>query len=228
MRKVVGIGLAVGLLFFAAVPVHSQTQQLLQGTLIRLVLLNGLSSSVAREGDPFAAAVAEPVLLGDQLILPAGTRVRGEVGAIIRPKRFSIFRGQAAMNLYIRSIEFDHREVPAPMSILAIAEASASGPGKVRKDLRTEEGAVVQARRDIKGDLKVVGLGGAGGTVAGAVFSHIVRGLTIGLIGSTAYAVARKGKEVELPAHTALVVRLDNSVSVPTPASGSPRVSGQP
>jgi len=222
MKRVLLAAFVFLLLLTTAIPVQSQTvQQVLQGTQVKLVLLTGLSTTVAREGDPFYAEVAEAVYLGNQLLLPAGTKVKGEVGTILRPKRFAMFRGQAAMNLYIRHVEIDYREIPAPMSILAIYETSpvASEKARERKDLRTEEGAVVQARRDIKGDVRTVALGTGGGTVVGAVFSHLMRGLVIGLVGSSAYVVTKKGKEVELPAQTGLLVRLDNSITVPTPVA---------
>ena len=216
MKGVVSLGVAVCLVFAAALPVQSQSNQLLQGTQIRLVLLNGLSTSVARDGDPFTAVVAEPVYYGGQLILPAGARVNGQVGSVVKPKRFAVFRGQAAMNLTFRSIEVDHREIPAQMSILAIQDASTQASGKKRKDVKVEEGQVVQAKLDVKGDVATVGLGTGGGTVVGAVFGHVVRGLAIGLIGGTTYIMARKGKDVELPAQTALLVRLDTNVTLPT------------
>ena len=212
--------LFVSALFLSvAAPVQSQTvQQVLQGTQLKLVLLTGLSSSVAKEGDPFYAELAEPVYLGNQLILPAGTRVKGEVGPIQRPKRFAMVRGQASMNLYLRYFEIDYREIPAPMSILGIYETVTDVSSKnSRKDLKTVEGAVVQSKRDVKGAAKTVALGTGGGTVVGAVFSHVMRGLVIGLVGSSAYVVTKKGKEVELPAQTGLLVRMDTTVSVPTP-----------
>ncbi len=227
MKGVVSLGLAVCLVFAAALPAPAQSNQLLQGTQIRLVLLNGLSTSVARDGDPFAAVVAEPVYIGGQLILPAGARVNGLVGSVIKPRRFSMFRGQAAMNLTFRSIEMEHREIPVQMSILSIQEASTQASGRKRKDLKVEEGQVVEARPDIKGDVTAVGLGTAGGTVVGAVFSHVVRGLTLGLVGSSVYIMAKKGKAVELPAQTALLVRLDNNVTLPTAtARNGPYISG--
>jgi hypothetical protein len=223
MKAVLSFGVALCLLLAPVAPLEAQSQaqtnQLLQGTQVHLVLLNGLSTSVAKEGDPFTASVAEPVYLGSQLILPAGSRVTGQVGAIIRPKHFSVFRGQAAMNLTFKSIEIDHREIPAQMSILAIMDPGATAGGKNRKDVKVEEGQYVEAKQDIKKDIMLVGLGTGGGTVVGAVFSHVVRGLTFGLIGTTAYVMSRKGKEVELPAQTALLVRLDSSVSVPTIAA---------
>jgi hypothetical protein len=216
MKGVVSIGVAVCLIFSAALPVQAQSNQLLQGTQVRLVLLNGLSTSVARDGDPFTAVVAEPVYYGGQLILPAGARVTGQVGSVVRPRHFAVFRGQAAMNLTFRSIQVDRREIPVQMSILAIQDASTQSSGKKRKDIKVEEGQVVEAKPDIKGEIATVGLGTAGGTVVGAIFSHVVRGLAIGLIGGTTYVMAKKGKEVELPAQTALLVRLDSNVTLPT------------
>jgi hypothetical protein len=231
MKGVVAFGVALCLLLAPVVPLRAQYQtqsgQLLQGTQVHLVLLNGLSTSIAREGDPFTASVAEPVYFGSQLILPAGSRVTGQVGAIIRPKRFSIFRGQAAMNLTFKSIEVDHREIPAQMSILAILD-NTNHAGKQRKDVKVDEGQYVEAKQDIKKEVVTLGLGTAGGSVVGAIFSHVMRGFAFGMIGSTAYILAKKGKEVELPAQTALLVRMDSTITLPvvtasnaTDASGS-------
>ncbi len=215
MKVVLSLGVVFCLLLSVAVPVPAQTHQVMQGTQIRLVLLNGLSTSVARDGDPFTAVVAEPVYLGGQLILPAGAKVNGTVGSIVRPRRFAMIRGQAAMNLTFHSLQIDRHETPIQMSILAILDPSANNNGKRRKDVKVEEGAVIHERRDFKGAVTTVALGTAGGSVVGTVFSHVVRGLTIGLIGGTAYVMAKKGKEVELPAQTVLVVRLDSTISVP-------------
>jgi hypothetical protein len=226
MKGVVSLGVAVCLIFAAALPVQAEPNQLLQGTQIRLVLLNGLSTSVARHGDPFTAVVAEPVYYGGQLILPAGTQVHGLVGSVARSRRLSLFRSQAAMNITFRSIEVERREIPVQMSILAIQDGSTQSSGKKRKDIKIDEGQVVQARPDVKGAIAMTGMGTAGGTVVGAVFGHVMRGLGIGLIGSTAYVMAKKGKEVELPAQTALLVRMDSNVTLPaTSALVSPYTS---
>lgn len=227
MRKIVSLLVVAALALGFTPAIQSQSnQQLLQGTQVRLVLLHGISSSVARDGDPFMAVVAEPVYLGGQLLLPAGTRINGVVATVEKSKHFSMFRGGAGMSLVFRSIEVDGREIPAQMSILSIHETSQEN-GKKRKDLRVEEGAVIEARRDIKGDVATVGLTGGGGTILGTVFGKLVRGLTIGLIGGTAYIVAKKGKEVELPAQTGLLVRMDNTVTLPSfSATGEPYRSG--
>ena len=83
----------------AVVPVAGQSAELVQGTQVELRLLTGLSTAVARSGDPFIAEVVQPVYLGTQLVLPAGARVHGTVGGVIHTRRLSMFRGEAAMNL---------------------------------------------------------------------------------------------------------------------------------
>jgi len=227
MKRILALGVAVSLFLLAAPQVQSQNNQLLQGTQLRLVLLNGLTTSVAREGDPFIATVTEPVYIGGQLLLPAGARVNGEVSQITRAKRFGILRGQAAMYLKFKSIEIDRREFPVPMSIISIHETSVNG--RVRKDVRTVEGVIVESKRDVKGTLVNVAIGGGGGTAVGTIFSHAMRGLAIGLIGSTSYVMIKKGKEVELPAQTGILVRLDATITLPaTGPSVSPYSGSQP
>ena len=229
MRRVCLFGAVAALTLVLAAPVFSQNSPvLLQGSQVKLKLLTGLSTTVTKEGDPFIASVVEPVYLGDELILPAGTRVIGEVGVVERPKRLSWFRGRASMALYIRALEMDGREIPAPMSIIALYDASADS-GKARKDLSTVEGVLVERKHSIGGDLKVIGLGTGGGTAVGAVFSHAMRGLWFGLAGSTAYVMIRKGKDAELPAQSGMLVRVDGTVTLPAPAAASqPYVSGHP
>jgi hypothetical protein len=228
MRKCIALLAVLGLLLAAVPTVQAQAgQQLLQGTQLKLVLLNGLSTSVARDGDPFAAVVAEPVYLGGQLLLPAGARVNGEIRTVTKPKRFGLVRGQANMLLIFKSIEIDRREIPAPMSIITIYEAGQT-TGKKRGDVKTEEGALVAAKRDVKGTVTTLALGTGGGSAVGAVFSHAMRGLWIGLAGSAAYVIIKKGKDVELPAQTGFLVRMDSTITLPSAAGSAPYTGGMP
>ncbi len=185
------------------------------GTQVRLTLLNGLSTGVARDGDPFTAIVSEPVFIGSEMVLPAGAIVHGTVSSINRPKMFAMFRGGASMNLVFNSIEVDSRIFPARMSILSIYSGS-TDTEKRRNDLKTVEGVVVEENHDVKSDVVDVAIGTGGGMTVGAIFSHVVRGTVIGLVGSSAYIVAKKGKEVALPAQTGILVRMDSTVSLPS------------
>jgi hypothetical protein len=200
----------------SAIPARAQSHELLQGTQVHLRLLTGLTTAVAKSGDPFVAEVSEPVYIGTQMILPAGARVNGTVGGVIHTQHFSIFKGQAAMNLSFKDLVIDSRIFPAKMSILELnSPQSGDREGKTRKDVKVEEGQVVQAKHDIKGDVIGGAIGIGGGTVVGAVFSHVARGFGFGMIGAAAYIVERKGKEVDLPAQTAITVRMENTISLP-------------
>ncbi|MBZ5527213.1 MAG: hypothetical protein LAN71_04835 [Acidobacteriia bacterium] len=209
---------------------RAEPHQVLQGTQVHLSLLNPVGTSGARDGDPFIAVVVEPVFLGPQLLLPAGTRVHGVIGTVGKPRRFSLFRGQAYLNLAFRSIEVDSRLVPVRMSILAIekphGQSAGDSSGKPRRDIRIIEGQVLQARHDVKGDVTAGAIGAGGGTLAGAIFGTAMKGMGLGIAGSAVYIVARKGREVELPAQTGLLVRVDTTVTVPvTVASNDNRLS---
>ena len=216
MRRTVSMA-AVALVLtglLACLPAYGKpTIQIMRGTEIRLVLLNGMSSNVNRDGDPFEAMVAEPVFLGNQLLLPAGTHVRGVISRVYGPKRFNLFRGQAAMVLQFQSIQLGGVSIPCQMSILEI-QKSTQDPRR-RKDLGTEEGSIVQEKPDIKGDIETAALATGGGSLVGAVFSHVARGLLLGMGGGAAYVLIRKGKDVRLPAQTAFRVRLDTTVTFP-------------
>ncbi len=101
------------------------------------------------------------------------------------------------------------------MSIITIEQPRGQAEGKRRKDVKIEEGQVVQEKHDVKGDIVGAAIGTGGGTLVGAVFSHVARGFGFGLAGSAAYVVARKGKDLELPAQTGMLVRMDDTVTVP-------------
>jgi hypothetical protein len=215
MKVLLCVFAAAALIFVAAPASYAEPHQVIQGTQVHLTLLSAIDTSVSREGDPFVAMVAEPVYLGSQLLLPAGTRVNGTIGTVEKARHFSVFRGQAYMNLTFRSIEVDSRLIPVEMSIITIEQAHGQADGKRRKDVKVEEGQVIQEKHDVKGDVLGATIGTGGGTLVGAIFSHVVRGFGFGLAGSAAYIMARKGKEVDLPAQTGMLVRMDNTITVP-------------
>src|SRR5713226_5909411 len=225
MKIALSFLLAAALVGTAAPSSFAEPRQVMQGTQVHLTLLSDISSAVAKDGDPFVAVVAEPVYLGSQLLLPAGTRVNGSIGTVEKARHFSVFRGQAYMNLTFRSIEVDSRLIPVQMSIITIELPHGQADGKRRKDVNIEEGQVVQEKHDIKGDIVGAAIGTGGGTLVGAVFSHAARGFGFGLAGSAAYIVARKGKDLDLPAQTGMLVRMDNTITVPVTSASNASVA---
>jgi hypothetical protein len=215
MKRWMAICAALACSVVASPAVHAQAQsrQVIPGTEVRLSLMNGLSSRIARMGDPFTAVVTEPVFSGANVVLPAGAIVHGRITSVERPRWFSAFRGGASMNLVFDSVEVDSRLFPARMSIITIYSSGADLSR--RKDLTTIEGEVVQEHQSVKGDVMDAAVGTAGGATVGLLFSRVMRGTIFGLAGSGAYIAARKGKDVELPAKTGMIVRMDSTLSLP-------------
>jgi hypothetical protein len=112
------------------------------------------------------------------------------------------------------------------MSIIAIEQPHGQADGKRRKDVKVEEGQVVQQKHDIKGDIVGGAIGTGSGALVGAVFSNVARGFGFGLAGSAAYIMVRKGKELELPAQTGMLIRMDNTITVPVTTAASSGYSG--
>jgi hypothetical protein len=217
MKRFVVLCAVLALAPWVSPAAHAQAvqNQVIPGTQVRLTLMNGLSSSVAHSGDPFTAIVAEPVFAGNTMILPAGAIIHGTITTVERPKFFSMFRGGAAMNLKFDSIEVESRLFPAKMSILSIYEGGPAA-SKQRKDVKTVEGEEVTENHSVKTDVEDVAIGTAGGSTVGLIFSHVLRGTVFGLVGGTAYVMAKKGKDIDLPAQTGMLVRMDSAVALPS------------
>jgi len=221
MKALLSLLLAAVLVCSGAPAALAEPHQVIQGTQVHLTLLNAIGTSMSKDGDPFVAVVAEPVFIGNTLLIPAGTRVNGIVGTVEKARRFSVLRGEAYLNLTFRSIEIDSRLIPVQMSIITLEQPRGQGDTKQRKDVKVEEGAVIEQKHDVKGDVVAATVGTGGGTLIGAVFSQVVRGFGIGLAGSAVYIMARKGKDLELPAQTGMLVRMDNTITVPNVAANS-------
>jgi hypothetical protein len=204
-----------GALLCATAPAYSEPRQVVPGTQVRLHIVSTIGTAISRDGDPFVAVVSEPVFVGNTLLIPAGTRVNGVVGTVGRARRFSIFRGQAYMDLTFRTLEIDSRLIPIHMSIIAIEQPGSERDGRRRKDVKIDEGQIIEEKHDYTGDVMGGSIGTGGGALVGLIFSNVARGFGFGLAGSAAYIVARKGKEVDLPAQTGVLVRIDNNVTLP-------------
>jgi hypothetical protein len=215
MKAVVSFVLAFALVCTAAPPTYAApSRQVVQGTEVHLTLITPISSSSSKEGDPFVAVLAQPITFDSRILLPAGTRINGVVGSIQKAKAFSLFRGQAYMSLEFKTIEVDSRLIPIQMSILAIGQPRVDSYSKPRKDMKITEGEVLQEKHDYKGDAIGMAVGGGGGSLLGAIFSNVGRGIGLGFAAGAVYVVARKGKEIDLPANSGMLTRMDSTIDV--------------
>src|SRR5262249_31752501 len=83
-----------------------------------------------------------------------------------------------------------------------------------------EEGEVTSSTKGTTA-AKDIGIGAGVGTLAGLIFGSAMKGLAIGALAGGGYVLATQGKEVNLPAQSGLVLRLDEPVSI-SAAGGTP------
>jgi len=212
-----------GALLFTVTPVsYSEPRKVAPGTEVRLHIISDIGTAASRNGDTFVAVVSEPVFVANTLLIPAGTRIHGAIGTVERARRFSIFRGQAYMDLNFRSIEIDSRLIPVHMSIIEVVRPGGDREAPRRHDLRIDEGQIIEEKHDYRGDVLGASIGTGGGALVGLIFSNVARGFGFGIAGSAVYIVARKGKEVNLPAGTGMLVTIDDTVTLPGAVTPDP------
>ena len=73
------------------------------GTKIPLTLKQGVTTKSARPGDPVYAQTAFPITQNNQIVIPAGTFVQGEVRRVVRPGRV---KGRAELQMSFTSMIF--------------------------------------------------------------------------------------------------------------------------
>jgi hypothetical protein len=87
--------------FVVAAPVGAMTRVLPSDTPVVLQTLTALSSETASRGDRVALAVAEPVRIGETVMIPAGARAFGEIVTADRKSGFGVGGRLAVALLYV-------------------------------------------------------------------------------------------------------------------------------
>jgi len=162
-----------------------------EGTSFRVRLLETLDTRRNRAGDRFTAALDEPLVDGNRVVIPKGTSFAGHV---VTSRPSGRFKGRAVLALKLDSFTLDG-------ATYEIQSASSSRVSSGHK----------------KHHLLWIGGGSGGGAAIGA----IAAGGTGALIGAGAGAAAGTvgsaitGKrQVHLPAETSLRFRLETPVSL--------------
>jgi hypothetical protein len=165
------------------------------GKVLTVTLDQTINSKVANNGDAFAASLAEPVTVDANIVLPAGTKVRG---TIVTAQSAGKFKGNALLQLTLDSVNVNGASYSIQTSEF---EDAGKGRGK-----RTAIGA---------------GGGAAFGAILGAVAGG-GRGAAIGALAGGGAGTAAAGftgkKDIVLPAETRLHFKLVQPVSI-QPAS---------
>jgi hypothetical protein len=128
------------------------------GTEIQVTADQSVSSKDSNSGDYFDASLAEPVVLGDKVVIPKGAKA---TGTVTDAKSAGRFKGNAAITVTLSSVKVNGEEYK-----LKTTEVTESGKGRGKRTaIGAGGGAVVGA---LIGGLAGGGKGAAIGAGAGA------------------------------------------------------------
>ena len=126
----------------AALGIRADDVRLPKGTQITLRLNNALSTASNMEGDEFTATVANPIYLGERIVIPKGSIVTGSVSRILRADRL---KGKAVLDLMFQSIRVPGRKpanIAATITRIDFAVSGAKQPaGSITERERSAGGA---------------------------------------------------------------------------------------
>jgi hypothetical protein len=156
-----------------------------EGARFPLVLETAISSATSRSGDRIVARLAEDVRVGEKVVVPAGSEVRGRVTAAVPSGRV---KGNARL-----AFDFD--------TLVLEGKEHAIGTRPVD----------ITAANSHKRDAAIIGGGTGAGAIVGAIANGGKGAAIGGLIGGaagTGVVLTTKGKEVALGSGARVTVRL--------------------
>jgi type IV secretory pathway VirB10-like protein len=169
-----------------------QNVEVAAGTPVTVALSSDLSSKTARPGDSFEATVASNVMVNGRVVVPAGTRVTGNITEVISGS--NSIGAVPALGLKFNQLELEDGQI-----IPITGELMEQGPSEKVRDTA-----------------KILG-----GAAAGAVLGHQIksnnRGKVIGgLLGGAVGAIAAKntGTEVQLASGSTVTLTTGEPFSV--------------
>jgi hypothetical protein len=176
--------------------------QITAGTELHATLDTPLSTRTAKPGDRFTATIAHQV--GDAsgaALIPEGARVEGEVAEADDSKEVAALRGKGKLNLRFRDVVLPNGQtLPLTATLISVHDTSNTSGKSIKK-------------ADIEGPSQPGTAGAVADPVSGLIFGSPVKGLAIGALAGGGYVLSIKGKDVNLPAQTGMIIRLDQPVS---------------
>ncbi len=177
------------------------------GTKIPLTLKQGINTKNARPGDPVYAQTAFPITQNDQIVIPAGTFVQGEVRSVTRPGRV---KGRAQLQMSFTSMIFPNGyTVMLPGAVqntpgskdntVAGKEGTIQGPSGKGKDAATIATATIPGA-----GIGAIADGGKGAAIGAA---------TGGVIGLATVLLTR-GPEIQLATGDSIEMVLESSLDL--------------
>jgi hypothetical protein len=175
----------------AAPPPQPRRVEIPAGTSVRVQMIDGVDSSLNHAGEMFHASLESPIVVDNQIVVPAGTDAYVK---LVNAKSAGHLTGQSTL-----ALELVRMELQGKSYSLASNEYTQTGSSRGKRTAET------------------VGGGAALGALLGAVIGH-GKGAAIGAAtGAGAGTVAEevtKGQQVRIPSETKLDFSLEQPVEV--------------
>jgi len=162
------------------------------GTRVPLILKQGITTKNAKVGDPVYAQTSFPITLNDQIVIPPGTFVQGEIRRVQRPGRV---KGRAELQMNFTSMIFPNgytivlpgavQGTPGDQNTAGVKdkEGTIQGDSSKGKDAGTIVGTAIPGAGigAIADGSKAAGIGAASGGALGLATVLLTRGPEIQL-----------------------------------------------
>lgn len=177
-----------------------------KGTLMTLHTDQPITSYAAHVGDTITATLENDVYVNDAVAIPAGSQVLGQVANV---NNASHLGKHGDIDVRFDSIKLsDGRMIPISAHIVTKDQTGVLKGDTYAMDIT--KGVGIAAGSTGVGTL----MGTAAGGLLGSVGTGALFGLGVGALGGMGYALARKGKEVLVPAGARLSVMVDTPVTI--------------
>ncbi len=171
------------------------------GTVLPLVLHNGISTRSAKIGDPVYFETLFPVMIEGRVAIPAGSYVSGEITESVRPGRV---KGRGELMIKLNTLILPNAYV---VNLNAIPSDAATGGGET-----VDSEGKIKGDSDKASDIGTIAKTTGAGAGIGGIATQSAKGAGIGAgIGAAAGLVAvllTRGPEAEMPRGTTVSVTL--------------------
>jgi hypothetical protein len=176
-------------------------------TTIPLALKNALNSRTAFVGQAIYCETIYPITVGNRIVIPVGSYVKGAVTQVVRPGRL---KGKAQIGLRFESLTLPNGTTRALRATLS--SYAGSGDEGFKREESKIEGASTKGE-----DVGKVATTATQGTIIGGLSTRSGKGAGLGAlsggVGGLIWVLATRGKEIMLPPGTNLELQLSSPLT---------------
>jgi hypothetical protein len=175
-------------------------------TTIPLELRSTINSRTAYSGQAIYCETIYPITVGNRIVIPVGTYVKGEVTQVVRPGRV---KGKAQVGIRFNTITLPNGTTRALRATLS--GFGGTGNEGFNRDESKVKGASTKGE-DAGKVARTTATGVEGGIISGAIAGHPGEGAALGSLAGAAggliWVLASRGKEIVLGPGTNLELQL--------------------